>query len=274
MDGASQKILHFGLSFLILIFAFSIWIPTAQAFTIAKPANYLTTGSGLVGWWTFDGPDMTSNVRDRSGQGNHGYRISQTVTTVIGKIGQALSINGSPAVGGGDMVEIGVSPEIITGRESNWTVCGWVKLDTNVTASDSGYILYTRTNTSAFPATGSLIIYADYSDTKATRWIVQTDTSTVHQSSTKLSPNIWYHLCHVVSNDTTLTFYLNGLQDAQMAYTEPGADGDTLHQTIGSSYNSGNGNGNETLDGAVDDIRVYNRALSASEIMQLYNLGR
>ncbi|MFC1721275.1 hypothetical protein ACFL0K_03425, partial [Patescibacteria group bacterium] len=33
---------------------------------------------GLVGHWTFDGPDMVSNVADVSGQGNTGYLNGQT----------------------------------------------------------------------------------------------------------------------------------------------------------------------------------------------------
>jgi hypothetical protein len=30
----------------------------------------------------------------------------------------------------------------------------------------------------------------------------------------------------------------------------------------------------QTVDGLVDDMRLHNRALSASEVMQLYNAGR
>jgi hypothetical protein len=34
------------------------------------------------------------------------------------------------------------------------------------------------------------------------------------------------------------------------------------------------GNTSGYLDGRLDDIRVYNRALSSSEVKQLYNMGR
>jgi hypothetical protein len=33
-------------------------------------------------------------------------------------------------------------------------------------------------------------------------------------------------------------------------------------------------NGSNLVSGVVDDVRVWNRALSASEIRQLYNMGR
>jgi Concanavalin A-like lectin/glucanases superfamily len=34
------------------------------------------------------------------------------------------------------------------------------------------------------------------------------------------------------------------------------------------------GTGGEYFDGVIDDVRIYNRALSATEIKQLYNAGR
>ena len=37
--------------------------------------------SGLVGHWTFDGPDLLENAADRSGQGNTGYLVNFTSTT-------------------------------------------------------------------------------------------------------------------------------------------------------------------------------------------------
>ena len=32
--------------------------------------------------------------------------------------------------------------------------------------------------------------------------------------------------------------------------------------------------GNGTFNGLLDDLRIYNRALSATEVQQLYNAGR
>lgn len=33
-------------------------------------------------------------------------------------------------------------------------------------------------------------------------------------------------------------------------------------------------NGGRTFDGSIDDVRIFNRALTADEVQQLYNLGR
>src|SRR3990167_8880079 len=72
----------------------------AQAFTIGKTLpTQPDLQTGLVGHWTFDGRDMGPNVRDRSGQGNHGNLVlgatgNTSTTTIPGKLGQALSFDG------------------------------------------------------------------------------------------------------------------------------------------------------------------------------------
>ena len=60
----------------------------------AAPLNPIATG--LVGYWTFDGKNLIQNATDSSGQGNSGYLMNFTATTTaVGKLGQALSFNGT-----------------------------------------------------------------------------------------------------------------------------------------------------------------------------------
>jgi hypothetical protein len=53
---------------------------------------------GLIAQWTFDGPDLTDKVYDRSGQGNNGYFVnaggSTSTSKVQGKLGQAVAFSG------------------------------------------------------------------------------------------------------------------------------------------------------------------------------------
>ncbi|HUX81097.1 MAG TPA: hypothetical protein VMV38_02135, partial [Candidatus Paceibacterota bacterium] len=63
--------------------------PSSIGSSLSMPPNNL----GLVGWWTFDGAQMVSNVADSSGSGNNGNLVGATTTTP-GPIGQALSFNG------------------------------------------------------------------------------------------------------------------------------------------------------------------------------------
>src|SRR3989344_3097248 len=78
------------------VFAYFAWTTFGgtQVGVSIQPAGTLQTG--LVGWWTFDGPNLQQNVADSSGQGNTGYFSTTTsaTTTVVGKLGQALSFDG------------------------------------------------------------------------------------------------------------------------------------------------------------------------------------
>ena len=50
--------------------------------------------------------------------------------------------------------------------------------------------------------------------------------------------------------------------------------GDIIVIEDGQNYVIGASNGAVTFDGLIDEVRVYNRALSADEVKRLYNLGR
>jgi hypothetical protein len=70
---------------------------------------------------------------------------------------------------------------------------------------------------------------------------------------------------------SNLRAYLNGtLQWTTSDTITPITSGKTV--LIGNG--TANGASTAPFDGAMDDVRFYNRALSASEIKQLYNLGK
>ena len=88
-----------------------------------------------------------------------------------------------------------------------------------------------------------------------------------HVGNTTLSTNTWYH--SVWSwNGTTSALYLNGVSDGTMTYSaaSSGTGDITLGQhTPDTSYN---------WNGRISNIRIYNRALTASEIQQNFNATR
>ena len=81
----------------------------------------------------------------------------------------------------------------------------------------------------------------------------------------------WYHVTAVVKSHTDIQLYVNGANDGGTNY---GTGGDiayyaTGHATIGAR----NGGTSDFFDGKIDDVRVYNKALSEKEINQLYRGG-
>jgi len=79
-----------------------------------------------------------------------------------------------------------------------------------------------------------------------------------HQTSAPLTENQWHHIV-ITNNAGTATFYVDGKIDN--SYTgAPGYNPDNI----------GNDAGSETFNGKIDQLLVWNRSLSASEIYELY----
>jgi len=83
-------------------------------------------------------------------------------------------------------------------------------------------------------------------------------------SSIKL--NQWQHICAVRDASGNGIVYINAVSNNS---------GNTGTPTAGSTTYFGNrSSGDRAFNGSIDDLRIYNRALSASEIRQLYLQGR
>ena len=229
--------------------------------------------SGLVGYWTFDGKNMVSNVADVSGQGNHGYMFGFTSTSsavVQGKVGQGLQFDGA-----NDYVQT-VSDPLPTTQVSNPnTECAWAMTSNRILTPGSisqnivGFLNAASTyglrlgNTGAgtnIPA-GNLFAVIDING-------VFSSASTT--SSTVFVNNKWVHVCSVW-NGSAFQFYVNGAATTTTATVIGGAVGGAANKAILGSRDAGLG-GNWI--GSLDDVRIYNYALSTTSIMQLYQVGR
>jgi hypothetical protein len=90
-------------------------------------------------------------------------------------------------------------------------------------------------------------------------------------SSITVQPGVWYHLVGVRDiTSSTLTIYVDGAQAGQ-ASVLGNADVATGPLTVGRG--KFNGGPVDRLNGAVDDVRVFDRALSADEVAQLHAQG-
>jgi hypothetical protein len=93
-------------------------------------------------------------------------------------------------------------------------------------------------------------------------------------SATPLSTGQWYHICGVYSGgETSLSckLFINGVQSD----TGPlGSGGYTGMSNTAAKLCVGGVDGTEGIDGRVDDVRIYNRELSAAEVAAIYSSGR
>ena len=188
---------------------------------------------------------------------------------VDGKLGKALDFDGVSGGGGNDNVDLGTA-NIITGRESAWTICSWVKLDSTSGEANS-YEVFSRVTDETDPG-GALQMFIGEYNVDNNRWGIWTNDGggTNHYANTEVETGVFQHICAERSG-SNVYFYLNGAADGSTAYTQPSSVAG-LTQRLGASKYSGTIN--QVIDGKIDEVRIYNRALSAAEVTRLYNLTK
>lgn len=215
---------------------------------------------GLVGWWTFDGKDIPNGrVNDLSGSGNHGNptNISTSTFYAPGKIGQGVRFDGSD-----DYVKVPTSSSL--NLTDNGSVCTWV----NFVQVQSGFrsIIARRSG-------GGTNYGMNYTDSGNLQWYFDSGGGfQVHSVSftSNFSYGKWYHICGVFAkngSNTTSTIYKNGELLNSTSLTG------NIAPVATDVYMGAYGVASENASIKMDDTRIYNRALSANEIRQLYNLG-
>lgn len=211
--------------------------------------------NGLVGYWTFDGVNtnwLKNKTSDVSGNGNTGTLVGMSTTTspVLGRFGQAFSFNGS-----GQYVNVGN-----LGVSGAATLAMWIK-PSQLTGDDRliGQLSGATNQQGALSIgvsgnSGALMVWAGINP-----WHALTPTGT-------FATNNWYFVVVVYSGGNA-TAYVNGVEKLTAAAN---FNFSGVSAGIGAKFLGTNGN---TFSGVMDDVRAYNRALSATEVQQLYNSG-
>ncbi len=222
-----------------------------QLYRLTTPTSIDTS---LKGYWSFNGNSMNGTTAyDRSGAGNDGT-LTNGPTKVVGKIGQGLSFDGTD-----DHIVAGTSTSWDSLFSSGITISAWVKFP--------NFTPYQRVVT--IPNTAA--IYDTWLQVNQTTALVQVGaggSGKYKTGTTALAANTWYHIVGVTDYTSGGTkVYVNGVDDGGTVNSTPTYTADKNALYIGrldTSYPAG----------TFDEIRVYNRALSASEITALYNSGR
>ncbi|RIK76763.1 hypothetical protein DCC62_10975 [candidate division KSB1 bacterium] len=218
--------------------------PTATPDCVPSP-------SGLVGWWPGEGD--ASDIQN----GNHGILLNGA-TFVAGKVGQAFKFDGI-----NDYVSL--PPNSGTG---DFTIEFWEK-----SSSNALYRVALGFAASASPATSNLIF--DFNDPDLPGGVglwVYWNGSGANRITTgtigTFTNGQWHHIA-LTRSGPNMTLYVNGASVGSTVYA-PAIDLSNFDVTyIGASApNPGN-----FWDGSVDEVSIYSRALSVSEIQSIYNAG-
>jgi hypothetical protein len=215
---------------------------------------------GLVGYWKFD-EGSGNTASDSSGNNNTGTIYGPTWDT--GKIGQALKFDGTD-----DYVSI--SPLNISGITS-LTVSAWIKSPFD----QIGYVLHNGYNgefvlhNGERPFDGS--VSGRYPNLASFSVKLQ-DASIWDVYSTPLTPNTWHCFTGVWIKGASLRIYVDGV-----LMGENDSIPDYYLYNPGPAYNPRIGAYPYTepdfFEGLIDEVRIYNRALTNGEIGILYSVS-
>lgn len=200
--------------------------------------------------WTFDQGTGTS-APDSSGNANHATLQAGAAWTT-GKVGPyAVNLNGTTG--------FVTAPAPVVDTSQSYSVSAWVK-PSNLTGFRT---VVSMDGTAISP------FYLQLLDGRF-QFTTRSSDSTASVATTVLGSTAvvgtWYHVAAVYDNVAhTITLYVNGVSQGSAAFASPWkANGAT---TVGRA--KWNGNPVDFYSGAIDDVRLEGRALSAGEIATL-----
>lgn len=223
--------------------------------------NNQALSDGLVGYWDMEeGGGQT--VYDKSGSGNDGTLGASSAAGTddpvfvaghdsTGENGTAMSFDGTD-----DYVDCGNDSSL--NMTSAVTVSVWMKLPVLPSQMPEDYPGFIRKGYKF------IFWFAKGSNRAVFKW--RDSTGTYHDSSpitnTVFEANKWYHVVFTYDGSYARA-YINGSLDNSTAFSG------SLYSNPTESLSLGKADQNFT--GILDEVRIYNRALSEDEIRMLYN---
>jgi prepilin-type N-terminal cleavage/methylation domain-containing protein len=194
---------------------------------------YHAVGDSLVGQWDFE-EQSGATVLDSSGSGNNGT-VFGTVSRIAGVKGQALALDGTSYVDTSQSVNL---------ASNNFTITAWFK---TTSAGDQKIV--------SLGPLAQLQIFSGF---------LRVCINPCTVGTTRIDDNKW-HLATVVGDPTSIRAYLDGSSRVEIIEAASGVvTNGTLRlgrMDVGGGF---------IFNGALDDIRVYSRALTADVIKNIY----
>ncbi len=237
--------------------------------------NYIQSAprNGLVGYWNMDSNDINgTTVYDKSGNGNNGTRSgsggsNNTPQSTTGKIKEALDFDGTD-----DFISLG-DKDIFSftdgaGNDNPFSVSLWVNARSY--ASQMGFIVKYGDGDElewqiASDANGGPHLLL--SSTNASNYLVEKVVS-------PMSINEWHHVVVTYNGNETnggIDIYIDNVNQSTISVNEgsyTGMTNSTDNVEIGSRQIPIS---RTFFNGSIDEVRMYNRALSSTEITNIYN---
>ncbi len=237
---------------IMLILTFSICV----LFLTIPFVNAQFPTDGVVGYWSFDGGTINGKtVKDVLGE-NDG-ELDGNPKVVAGKVGNALEFNGENAV------RISGTNSLDFNGAEEMSVVAWVNPASEkpvvgvIPDSCCGTIVGQR------DAESWVLRFDGRNNGKEMVLIVQPGWQGHNTLGVPpFAKNTWHHLVGVIDKDKLL-LYVDGKLESDVGYNGPMA-------TNGTTAEIGNAKADGGFVGIIDEVLIYNRAVSANEVKQLF----
>jgi hypothetical protein len=229
----------------------SVLIVAGLILACSSTTGWANLTEGLVGYWSFDDPADPGH--DDSGNGNDGTLHGPTWTT--DNFGGALNFDGVD-----DYVKVADDDSLdITDRI---TLSAWVKpsdaIGSEFVVAKWGGVKERKSSYGFRLADANPRFFLSGGNVKTTK----TFTDLI------ITENSWNHIA-VTWDGNRMKAYLNGTASSQERLFTGLINATSEPVVIGYNADWGGGVGGDYFDGTIDEVRIYNRALSDSEIMAL-----
>jgi len=204
--------------------------------------------SGMMAWFPGDGSG-------RDIQGRNGGVVQGDASFVGGQVGQAFRLDGI-----GDRILVGRAPDL---QLQDFTIDAWIKR--------ASATIVTNDPNAGNPG-GAFFAYGNQGygfaiDQPTSRLLLtQIGVSAAFSVGTVTDTN--YHHVAVTKQGSTVTFYIDGVANTPISYNPTFVF--TTSAAIGAR---GDGDLQNAFFGDIDELEIFNRALSPAEIQAIHNAG-
>jgi Concanavalin A-like lectin/glucanases superfamily/Immunoglobulin domain len=210
--------------------------------------------NGLVAYYPFNG-----NVNDASGNGNNGTIHGGVVLAPdrFGSNNSAYTFNGVDGY-----IDVG-NP--VGNSPSNLTETAWVKIISRATTGiiPEDIIITKRQTGNIGSGWPDLVVESTAPNAGAGEIMVEGDNYLAqYYGTSRTQTNVWFFICEVSSNNT-YQIYVNGVLENTVTDSHP-------LNSVENMYLMHCGALGTYCHGLLDDVRIYNRALSSNEVAQIY----
>ena len=227
-----------------------------------KYVSETVASNNLVAWWKFD--EVSGSIALDSSNNNFIGTLNNfnfDTKSISGKLSRALNFDSTSSY-------INISPVVNTAGWPEASISAWVNYDGSGVNEHTIISSWTSTINQS-----QILLRVEPADHSIEAYFKTEDSTTTSALFTDLSLTInqWHHVIVTFDQINGIQGFVDGVKSTISTATPNTLDtSSTASMRIGESPH----NTNDDFIGFLDDLRIYNRSLTPSEIQALYNQGQ